>query len=220
MENYDNYEKEDLNFLKDDTIQRHFADLNFALLNGKHILNDEDKIVWTLLDDYYEHFAYYYDLFYHLKLRHETRENQKFFFLDFYEHSKGKLSDNQRHRKLTERNVFFGILFLNLFFEKQFEQQKKYTWQELQEKIDNSEWAEQLSKILFWENAKTEKKWEEVRQIFRRVIEEFEEMGWTKWTDKDNFEFEIKVSIYRFIDLYRSEIDNIQLTIENYVSRK
>lgn len=221
MENND-YQEIDFNFLKKENMKKHFSGLHFALLSGKHILKEEDGDFWEVLDAYFAELAYYYELLYNLHLRDKTNENKKYFFLDFYEGTKGKLSDSGKHKELTEKNIFFGILLLNLLFEKQFEKEKRYVWEELQDKIEKSELSALFNHFFFKNKSQTqrEKVWDKVKDDFEKAIDEFDKLGWTKWIRKTNFEFEIKVSIYRFIDLYETEINNIQQTIQHYAANR
>ena len=82
------------------------------------------------------------------------------------------------------------------------------------------------NKELFWKELKpnpTEKEWKMVRDSFMDTLDEFSHLGWVKWVKKsdknkpsESFIFEIKASIYRFIEMYQTEIQDINQTIQNY----
>lgn len=207
-------------FLKKDYVSKYFADTNLLLLNGKHIMSD-DLYCFQLLDEYFDEMKYFYEYLYQLNLQREIKDGHKFYYLDFQENSKGKLADDTLHRAMTEKEVIFGIIFSNLYFEKIFEAQKKFTWDDISEKIFESEFKGDFQQLFFGgrKDNPSENDLDKVRKNFKITINEFEKLGWTKWLERDNFEFEVRASIHRFISLYQSEIENIKQTLEKYEER-
>lgn len=211
MEHENNSKRNTYDFLNEDRVQRYFADLNINLLQGKHIMSD-DYYSFQLLRDYFSELEIYYQEFYQLNLEKVKIDDSIYFYLDFPIDSKGKLSHTNRYKELTEHQVIIGIILLNMYYDRYFEYPKELFWENIKKEIEESEFSDFYKKLFFSEMRTfyTDKEWEKVHDLFRKTINSFTQIGWiTKLSKgKEDIHFELKESIHRFAELYKTEIED------------
>ncbi|CAA0170044.1 conserved hypothetical protein [Tenacibaculum maritimum] len=207
-------------FLSHSSVQKHFANLNIALLRGTHI-DESDHYLFTLLEEYFNELKEYYFDLYKLKLDKKTFENKDYYFLNFFIDSKGVLSSNSRHKQLSPIQTITAITLLNMYYEKQFEKYKIVSFSDIREKIEQSEFGS-LYRKAFFKNATRKtfsaKEWSTVRTNIKNVIIDFEQLGWVENVNnlnENDFSFVLKHSIHRFQLLYEYEIANLNEFIKN-----
>ncbi len=208
----DNLSELDFSFLTKESSQKYFAETDFALRQGRHIQNiDTDKQIYSYINDYFEELKSYYQYLFSMVLKDDIFDTMKYYYLDFEEEGYGKFG-NQRTKTINDRYLLIGILLLNLYNQKHFEI-KRTNWNELLEIVSEKEKKDLWLKLLFPDvrESQTPKEWNRVKTIFKNAIDEFENLGWIKYIDKQEIEFEINPSIHRIIKLYPTEIENINL---------
>lgn len=201
-------------------VQKHFADLNIELLRGRHI-QDDSHYFHRLLSKYFIELKKYYEVFYNLQLDKKTFEGVTYFFLTFYEDSKGVLSANSRHRDLTAIETIIAITLLQMYYERYFDNVKEISFQDIKAKVKESEFSH-LYKLAFFKNGNrdnfTPKEWANLTKNFKNVIQDFEQLGWVDkfvQIDDKNFSFTIKEAIHRFQTMYEYEISNFEEFVNN-----
>ena len=203
-------------FLSEESSKNYFADTDFALRQGRHIANfGVDSKIWRYLNDYHENLAYYYEYLYRVYLRKETSDQDDYYYLEFGEDNRGKFGYD-RSRELDAKHVLFGILLLNLFKERFFEN-KDVKWAELESVIHEGEQRELWQKLLFGEAKRnyTPEELNRVKEKIRRTLNEFEKLAWISWYSEDDFHFEILPGIDRIARLYKENIEQVELLTFN-----
>ncbi|MBS1634308.1 MAG: chromosome partition protein MukE [Bacteroidetes bacterium] len=213
-------EELDLSFLMDELSKAHFADLNISLLRGAHVQSD-DHYLHHLLTQYEGPIAKYYEVFYSLRLAKERFNSETFFYLDFFEESKGKISHQSRHRELTEFEVIIGISLLKMYYDRYFEQSKDITWEDIRKEIKENENSSYYKQIFFNSVREdySDPEWKVVKTKIVRALGHFEVLGWIKRNKEvgDNeIHFKIKESIHRFATLYKEALENFEKFVEIY----
>jgi hypothetical protein len=137
-----------IDFLKQADVQKHFADINIELLQGRHIQNDE-HYHHRILSKYYEELKKYFEVFYNLYLDRKSFEGVTYFFLTFQEDSKGVLSTNSRHRDLTAIETITAITLLQMYYDKYFENVKEVSFLDIKARIKESEFSHLYKSVFF-----------------------------------------------------------------------
>lgn len=226
MEYENNKQKENFDFLGDEYVKKYFANTNILLLSGKHIQSD-DYYEFDLLQNNKEELKFYYEELYDLILCWDKRDDNTYFYLDFPEQSRGKLSHPKRYRDLTEEEVIIGMVLMNWYYELYFENEKVITWRDIKNRILQSDLRDQYRLLFFgtYDRDPTDKEWGEeekpasssVKARFRKTLNSFARLGWIHWRDRNKLEFEIKSSIHRFVEkLYHNEILDFNNFIKQY----
>jgi len=217
MENENTKAQRVVDFLEEDQVRAHFADINTELLRGHHFQQDEYPefdIILSKKDD----FNNFYRIFYSLCLKHEKYDNQDFFYLDCIDESKGKLGHSSRHRELGQEVTIIAIILINIYHNLYFEKEKIITWSMLKREIEESENKEAYKKLFFQhpKSVQTDGEWMEVQKRFKRAIREFTRLGWVKNLGKreDDVHIEIRASINRVAQLYAHELQNFNDFVE------
>lgn len=208
----DNLSELDFSFLTKESSQKYFAEADFALRQGRHIQNIEtDKQIYSYINDYFDELKSYYQFLFSMVLKEDIFDTMKYYYLDFEEEGYGKFG-NQRTKTINDRYLLIGILLLNLYNQKHFEV-KRTNWNELLEIVSEKEKKDLWLKLLFPDvrGSQTPKEWNRVKTIFKNAIDEFENLGWVRYIDKQELEFEMNPSIHRVIKLYPTEIENINV---------
>lgn len=211
MEYTDNRQPGDYSFLEIPVVEKYFADLSSKLLSGRHIQNDEYNL-FILLEDYGDHFEVYFKNLYNLKLSFAVHDDTKYYYLDFFNPGKAAFSEPSRYRALTEIQTIIGLMLLNMYYVKYFENPKIITWNEIRKEIMMGEMKEKYQLILF-DELKSEyivSEWANVEKNFKNTINSFNEFGWVRKLSQQNedIRFEINASIHRMASLYKDELEN------------
>lgn len=198
-------------FLNDLRVQRHFAELNIELLRGKHIIPSQVAI-FAIADEHYLNIAHYYQAIYGLRFERRTHDNMTYFYLEFSTTGKGRLSGSNLYEEFEAKHVIVACILSNLYFSNYFSYDKKFQWDELRYEIEHGEHREAYQQLFFNEFRAeyTDKEWETVRKQFGAVINFFHRINLVEKEDsEETLQFTILPTIHHFIDMYKSEIENI-----------
>lgn len=210
MEN-ENYEINGYPFLSEERVEKNFADVNILLLSGKHI-DLKFYTEYTVLEDYEAHWRNFYNNLYKLDLVADMFEGKRCYYLDFKENGKGQLSDTNRNKELTELQTLIGLILLDMYYQKYFDEEKIIYWKEIKIQILESEHQEAYKRILFnaIRDSYDAKEWGDVHTKFSKTIDNFDRLGWVKKQSGKNDEliFEIRPAIHRLAKLYQHELQN------------
>ncbi|MBV8802906.1 MAG: hypothetical protein JO131_08110 [Gammaproteobacteria bacterium] len=211
-------------FLEKEEVQEYFADLNIALLRGRHIQKN-DYHLFHLLNAYQKEFANYYKLLYNLLLEKDRMDNEIYYYLDFPIDGRGKLADYSRHKELTEKQIVIGLMLLNMYYDRFFENPKEINWIDIKKEITEGESSSLYKKLLFnhIRDDYSDQEWSRVTKLLRQVLKKFETLGWIqelKLTEVDELRFTLRESIHRLAKLYKYEIENFDEFIKEYNSKK
>ncbi|KAA9338792.1 condensin complex protein MksE [Adhaeribacter soli] len=211
-------------FLGHRDVQAHFADLNIALLSGRHIQTGEGYL-FTLVNHYQDEFKIFYRSLYGLELKQAKVDNTNYYYLDFPEEGKGKLYTSDRFREMTSWEIIVALMLLNMYYERSFEQAKVINWEIIQKEIMESELAPLYKKAFFNNSIRefyTNSEWKVLFDKFKRVLRIFDRWGWIKLqtVEEGEFVFLIRESIDRFGKLYQYEISHFDIFIEQINQKK
>jgi len=181
-------------FLNSEQAKKYFADADIALKQGRHIQDfGTDIRLFSFVDEFFEKgLEEYYKNFFGMNLVSDKSDNGKFYYLDFPEDGKGK------------------------FFE-----QKEFHWQDLEQTFKESEHKQLWQNILFGKVKQnyTVREEQEVKDKVRKILTEFEKLGWVVLKNQEEVQFEILPSIERMSKLYGDVIDNVA-SIEEYLNNE
>lgn len=217
MENQDN-EKINFDFLSEEDVQKSFADLHSCLLSGKHICID-DYTFFSLLEKYERDWKFFYRSLYAMNLVGNVFDRHTYFYLDFFDSDKGKLGEQSRSHQLTEIQTITGLVLLDIYYHRYFDEKKVIYWTDIQNQIKDGEYHEQYKKLLFGvlRDSYSEQEWLIVEKRFRNTINSFNRFGWVSIMPEQekNLVFEIKPAIYRMSKLYEVELSDL----DNFATR-
>lgn len=212
MEN-ENYEISDYSFLTEVSVEKHFADINILLLSGKHI-DHKYYAEYTILEGYESQWRNFYSNLYRLNLVADISDRSRYYYLDFTENGKGKLSDVSRNKELTELQTLIGLTLLDMYYQKYFDEEKIIHWNDIKTQILESDHQEAYKRILFNDirDSYDEKEWSTVENKFGKTIDSFDKLGWVEKQSGRNEElvFEIRPAIHRLTKLYQDELQNFE----------
>lgn len=209
-------------FLNSDDAIKYFADLDVVLKQGRHIQNyGNDSQLFGFVDDYYDSgLADYYKNIWVVNLVRDSSDNERFYYFDFFEGSRGKFGKDNRYKELEDKKVIFAILLLNLYKEKFFEE-KEVEWKELEQIFKESENKSLWKKLLFDKDKDnyTPNEEQRVKDNITGILKDFEKLGWVEIiADTEDIKFEILPSIERISRLYADVIEDVE-SIEKYLSK-
>ncbi|MBG6187517.1 chromosome partition protein MukE [Flavobacterium sp. CAN_S2] len=216
----EHHSKIDFSFLSEEAVQNHFADLNIELLKGAHIQKDAFYL-FSLLQDKERDLQHYYISLYGLELTRGANGNETYYYLDFTEQGKGKLSKQERYRELSTLNIVMGILLLKMYYDKYFDFQKIIHWTDIEQQINDSENSTNLKSMFFEEQREfySEAEWLQVKKRIGNCLKEFEVLGWITRIpsqSQETLSFSIKESIHRFAKLYENELVHFDEFVNAY----
>jgi len=216
MEN-ENYEISDYSFLSEESVEKYFADINILLLSGKHI-DHKYYAEYTVLESYESQWRNFYGNLYRLNLVADISDRSRYYYLDFTENGKGKLSDSSRNKELTELQTLIGLTLLDMYYQKYFDEEKIIHWNDIKTQILESDHQEAYKRILFNDirDSYDEKEWSTVENKFGKTIDSFDKLGWVEKQSGRNEElvFEIRPAIHRLTKLYQDELHNFESFIQ------
>jgi hypothetical protein len=215
-------ENKNYSFLNSDEAIKYFADTDIALKQGRHIQNfGNDTYLFVFVDDYFDKgLVDYYKDFWGMNLIRDSSDNERFYYLDFPESSKGKFGKENRYKILEDKKMIFAILFLNLYKEKFFEE-KEIQWRELEQIFKEGENKSLWKKLLFGKDKEnyTPKEEQNVKDDITGILKEFEKLGWISINDPENIKFEILPAIERISRLYTDVIENVE-SLERFLNNE
>lgn len=201
-------------FLATPEIKMRFAKLNGKLLRGRHIQANTDPVDYNLLNqfNYFDNFRFFYQQLYNLELHKRNFGGiEACFYLDFSDNGYNELTGPNKPIPLTPTQTKFGLMILNMFYEKFFERTKQVTWSEIEEIIMHSERQEDYKRVFFGsvrDNYSSSERGR-LRSLFCQMTKRFDELGWISANNLEgDFNFIINVSIRRLEDMYKEELKN------------
>lgn len=198
-------------FLSKPHLQKHFAELNIELLKGLHITGS-NAALFALLDELEAEIGHFYKSLYGLHLERRSHDGMSYFYLEFPESGRGKLSNPAQYVELDGKTTVIAIVLANLYFSNFFSYDKKFHWEDLQYEIEHGEHRE-VYQQLFFNNIRadyTDKEWDIVKKNFGIVINFFNRIGIIEKDDtEEGIHFTILPTIHHFIEIYQDEIENI-----------
>ncbi|MFP8894048.1 condensin complex protein MksE [Chryseobacterium sp. EZn1] len=216
MEN-ENYEISDYSFLSEEGVEKHFADINILLLSGKHI-DHKYYAEYTVLESYESQWINFYSNLYRLNLVADISDRSRYYYLDFTENGKGKLSDTNRNKELTELQTLMGLTLLDMYYQKYFDEEKVIHWNDIKTQILESDHQEAYKRVLFNDirDSYDEREWSIVENKFGKTIDSFDKLGWVEKQSGRNEElvFEIRPAIHRLTKLYQDELQDFESFIQ------
>lgn len=201
----------DYNFLKEEKFEKSFADLNIKLLSGVHIQVDNYDL-FTLLEERFDELATFYRNLYKLSLEKGIFDQINYYYLDFFSNSKGKLTDPSRHKELTEMQTLTGLMLIDMYYARYFDNPKTIGWSDIKKQIGEGDHKHSYQRILFRtvRAEYTVNEWQQTEKKFRDAINSFDKLGWVtkKAGSSEELVFDINASIGRLVSLYRDELEN------------
>lgn len=209
-------------FLDSDLAAKYFIDADIALRTGRHIQDfGSDQRIFYFIDEYYDKgLKEFYQKFCHMPLVRGVADNDKYYFLDYPEEGKGKLGKDNRSKELEDDKVIFGILLLNIFKDKFFEE-KSVSWVDLETIFKEGENKDSWQLLLFGKIKQnyTPSEEQSVKDKVRAILKDFERLGWIYFKNVDEMQFVILPSIDRLVTLYGDVINNID-ALENFLKNE
>ena len=220
-EHYSEKVENSFSFLEAEDIQAHFANLNIELLRSKHIQSD-DVYSFQLLSNYEAEIRNYYFCLYGLKLIKDKKDLEDYYYLEFPEEGKGKLSDLSRYKELTGKRVVIGLMLINIYHKLNFSYIKKVTLNDIYQEIKAGEYSFYYKSVLLnnvSDNYSNDDWIKRVEVPLKQTIREFAKFGWVKIVedeDSADLSFILKASINRLVKLYQEEILNFEEFAKRY----
>lgn len=216
----------DFSFLNFSDVQTHFADLNISLLRGRHVQTGEGYI-FTLVNNYFSEFTFYYRSLYGLDLKREKSENIEYYYLDFPEEGKGKLYSSDRHREMSAWDSLIALMLLNMYYDRLFDHTKTINRPILENEIMNSDLAPLYKKVFFNNVIRdfySDPEWKTAMDHYKRALRTLDQLGWVKLLPAEEGDgdilFIIRESINRFSNLYHYEISHFDTFVEQIMQKK
>lgn len=210
MENNDT-QQPGFEFLNKPQVQKHFAELNIALLKGTHVMPSSPTL-FAVLDEFEKELGYYYNTLYGLVLERRSHDNITYFYLEFPQAGRGRLSDSALYDEMDGKTTIIACILANLYFANYFSYDKKFQWEDIQYEIEHGEHREAYQQ-LFFNTVRpdyTDNEWNSVKKLFGIVINFFNRIGLVEKEDsEEDIHFAILPSIHHFIGIYQNEIEHI-----------
>jgi len=210
-------------FFEEETVEKYFADLHLKLLSGRHI-QQQDANAFALLEDYFPQLKHFYARIYSRNLVQDFADTSTYFYLDFFESSRGKITDPSRYKMLTEFQTIVGLMLLDMYYSRYFQHPKNISWVDIRKEIEEGDHKLEYQQILFKDQRPdyTEREWNIAIRSFTNVIRLFDELGWvTKLSgQQEGLLFTIQPSIHRMAKLYSKELENFELFAERYKNKQ
>lgn len=213
-------------FLATPEIKTRFAKLNRKLLRGRHIQANTDPVDYNLLNQFnhFDNFRFFYRQLYNLELHKRNFGGiETYFYLDFSDSGYSELTGPDKPIPLTPTQIKFGLMVLNMFYEKFFEQTKQITWPEIEELIMYSERQEDYKRVFFGTIRDNYSLIERgrLRSLFCQMTRRFDELGWISANNLEgDFNFIINASIRRLEDMYKEELKNPDALFAQFKKRR
>jgi len=212
MEN-ENEKAADFRFLTEDAVSKYFADLNIKLLSGRHIQIGEYAI-FSVLEDYYDDFRAFYQQLYGMELTRRVFDQSTYYYLNFFDTGRGKLSDPSRYRPITEIQTVSALMLLDMYFARFFDPEKKISWTMIKDEVQTGDHRTALQRMLFPELRVeySDTEWQSAERRFKAAITKFNDLGWVSQLSSGQEElcFVINPSIHRIAELYEAELHDIE----------
>ncbi len=216
---------ESFDFLRIERVEKYFSSINISLLRGRHIQQEEFKL-FQIIDEYLNHFIFYYERLYQLELKKKISHGVHYFYLNFPEENKGKLYPADLHRFLTEQQTIVTLLLLNMYYSEYFSFEKEFSWEDIKVEIQSGENSEHYQRFFFKKvksGGYTDPQWSDAKKAVNNAIKSLEKLGWCekkKGLGRNEIQFTIRESINRFTEMYQNELSNFEEFSEKISKKK
>lgn len=214
---YDDTEK-DLNirysFMADKMAKSTFARLDYLLKSGMHIQRDFPKpaSLYTFLDKHHIGLKDYYDDFFNMLLKKDGEGWNTYFYIDFYENSRGKVpTENQYRFYLKPEYILIGLIFFKIYkLDGNIELAKisdfiNLLYQEYDELLNKMQRVVSSIEV----DADSDLNEEKLKNLVYKAFAEFEQLGWIARDDNDSDYFTYQPSFERLRRIYYPQIETI-----------
>lgn len=185
-----------------------FANADQQLRSGVHIQNYKSQTrVFQFIEDNYSELYSFYERMYQAKLSYYQSINGKFYFLEYFDEVKSKLSKESLKPKHT---LFAIFLYMLHRVEKRFS--TALSKQELIEVLNNHPKIRQHIHRLFL-GAEKEDTVPTQTTLYKWVndsLRELEKLGWVQTLEEDSEQFELLPAFERIALVYADAINNIE----------
>ncbi len=185
-----------------------FSKADHYLRSGQHIQDHKSqKRIFQFVEDNYPELYAFYEKVYQAKLYHFQNINGSFYFLDYFDEVKSKLSKESLKPKYTLFAIFLYVLHR---IEKRFS--TTLSKQELVELLNNHPKIRPHIHRLFL-GAEKEDTAPTQATIYKWVsdsLRELEKLGWTQTLEEDSEQFELLPAFERIALVYADAINNIE----------
>lgn len=225
-ENLSEMNRSPFDFLSDEYVNQHFADLNFALLNGRHV-QQRDGDLFLLLNDCFEDFLQYYKSLYGLHLSKNIRDDFVYYYLDIPDYTPSKMA-LEHSRQLTQTETIIGIMLLNMYYDRYFDDVKEIHWSHIRTEILEGKNSELYKKLFFGDvrDSYSPQEWGRRGTNFKNTIRTFDKLGWVERCssasskDINDISFIIQPSIHRLATLYEQELEDFDSFVKSYYQNR
>lgn len=198
-------------FLQDKAAQQFFARVDYYLKSGGHIQRNYPKPshMHRFVEKNFESLELYYKEFFSVNLIKQGGEFDSFYYIDFEERNRGKISQEYR-QLLPIEIIIIGLLFLKFSkFDGHIDLERVSDFTMLLF-TEYEEEKESLSKLILSSNSAntTDRDEEHIKKVVINAFKKFAELGWLYWED-DNDKFHILPSFERLRIMYEHQIMNI-----------
>lgn len=200
-------DKETVLELKYHTLDR-FAKADKQLRSGEHIQNHKTQIrTFQFIEDNYAELYSFYEKMYQAKLAYYQSINGKFYYLDYFDEIRSKLSKES----LKDKHTLFAIFLYTLHrIEKRFS--ATLSKQELLEALNNHPKIKPHIHRLFLgaEKEETATTQTTLYKWINDSVRELEKLGWVYTLEEDSEQFELLPAFERIALIYADAINNIE----------
>ncbi len=219
----DNYLQESLayNFLSQPDAKDVFAQIDYALKNGKHIQKHyKQNAMFQFINNNYTSLRKYYEDYFELFLNYEGQGIEKYYFIDFRKDNnenfnRGQIPDKNRYY-LDEASIIIGFLLIRMYILEP-STEFKHSSSGLKRQIlqEYEEYKPNLLRLFAGTNGLDETDYDlkSIESQIDRALKEFDKLGWIDF-DKNEEVFEILPSSKRLLSIYEEQIRNIDILIK------
>lgn len=185
-----------------------FANADQQLRSGVHIQSYKSQTrIFQFIEDNYSELYSFYEKMYQAKLAYYQSINGKFYYLDYFDEIKSKLSKES----LKQKHTLFAIFLYTLHrVEKRFS--TTLSKQELLETLNNHPKIKPHIHRLFLGAIKEETATTQTTLLkwINDSVRELEKLGWIQTLEEDSEQFELLPAFERIALIYADAINNIE----------
>ncbi len=214
MADYDQEKISAHSFLKDPDSKETFAQIDYALKNGKHIQRwQKEEDLFRFLEKHFSSLKMYYKDYFQISLEASGESTNKYYYLEFLPENRGNIPLENRHF-LPNEHVIVGFLLYKIVFIDNYIELNSLP--ALQQMIRHD--YEHLKPDIYRALAKakrvntTEIDDNKVNDIIEKAMREFSRIG---WIELDEGNFDILPSFQRLPKIYADYINIPELWLKN-----
>ena len=129
-------------------------------------------------------------------MEREFKDSVTFYYLDFNEETRGALSSNNRYKELSPSQTVTGLMLLNMYYDKYFDDVKEVTFLDIKKEITEGENSQSYKKLWFEEIREeySPTEWKRVITNIKNTVRDFDKLGWVESMTPDEGE-EIRIRL-------------------------